>query len=102
MGAPTSNLGCQLQTGSNILTVGLCNDSSSPNSTEFWTQTNDFRGSLFTTKRANVLPGQVARFDSLPSAAPFNGPRIKSLGLIGRNSAANTANFHQQLMGIGS
>jgi hypothetical protein len=100
--SPTSNLGCQLQTGSNLLTVGICNDTASINSTEFWTQTNDFRGSLFTTKRTSIAPGQVGRFDALPSAPPFDGPSVKSLGVIGRNSTANAVNFHQQLMGSGS
>src|SRR5438045_9778734 len=57
-----NNIGCALQSGADQLTVGICNDTASINSTEFFTQTNDLRGSLFTTARTSVAPGRVGQF----------------------------------------
>jgi hypothetical protein len=99
--APTSSVGCAIQSGAKLLTVGICNDTASINPTEFWTQRNDIRGNFSAVRRANVAPGGVGRFDELPIPAPFTAFN-HSLGVIGRNSTANTANAHRQVMGIGS
>jgi hypothetical protein len=98
---PTTNINCSLQHGKYELTVGICNDTASVNSTEFWTQTNDVRGSRFTTQRTSVAPGMTGRFTTLPLPPPFDRPGIRSLGVIGRNSTANVANFHRQLSALG-
>jgi hypothetical protein len=97
---PTSNLNCTLQSGEVEMTVGICNDTASLDSTEFFTQANDLRGSRFTTQRTSVAPGRAGRFSVLPLPPPFDRPGVVSLGVIGRNSAANLVNFHRQLAGI--
>jgi hypothetical protein len=100
--SPNTNLECELQHGDDMLTVGLCNDTESRDSTEFWTQTSEIRSSVRTsTQRGSVAPGQAGRFDVFPLPEPFNIPGASSLAVIGRNSSANPSNFHVQMMGIG-
>jgi len=99
VGVPTNNVGCGIQPGARLLTVGICNDTASINSAEFWTQRNDLRGNISTVQRTSVAPGGVGRFDELPIPPPFTSIN-HSLGVTGRNSAANAANFHRQLMGV--
>jgi hypothetical protein len=97
---PSSNLGCARHDTDEELTVGICNDTASTNPTEFWTQTNNPLNRT-TTKRANVPPGGIGRFTILPAVFPFIFSDLVGLGVIGRNSTANVANFHRQRTGRG-
>jgi len=99
--SPTTNLNCLRQNNRNELTVGICNDTASANSTEFWTQFNaPAAGLLQTIQRTSVAPGSVGRYSVLPSTGAFSCS-CYGLGVIGRNSTANTANFHRQVSGLG-
>lgn len=97
----TSDAGCVRIQGKNELTVGLCNDTASANSTEFWTQVNPARSTPTSTQRTSVAPGRAGRFTILPVPPPLDTAFITGLAVIGRNSTANVANFHRQLSAIG-
>jgi len=94
----TSNLGCARQDSNKELTVGICNDSASVNPTEFFVQTSNPLNRT-TQTRPSVPSNQIGRFTIRPSSPVFL--QIISLGVIGRNSTANTANFHRQVAGLG-
>ncbi|MEO8178812.1 MAG: hypothetical protein ABI895_08270 [Deltaproteobacteria bacterium] len=94
----TSNLGCALQDNNKELTVGICNDSASVDPTEFFVQRSNPLNRT-TQTRPSVPKNQIGRFTIRPSSPVFQG--IIGLGVIGRNSTANTANFHRQVMGLG-
>lgn len=97
--ALTTPLGCVKQDNRDERVVGICNDTASANSTEFWTQINGPLGSITTTQRTSVAPGSVGRFSMLPATDVFGF--FNGLGVIGRNSTANAANFHRLRSGIG-
>jgi hypothetical protein len=97
---PGNSLGCVLHRNDIELTVGICNDTASTNTTEFWTQTNNPLGRT-TTQRTSVPVGKVGRFTIPPAHPPMVFDAIIGLGVIGRNSTANVANAHRQHSGLG-
>jgi hypothetical protein len=92
----TPDVGCAFVPGHDLLTVGICNDTASVDSAEFWTAANDARGNRFVRQRTSVAPGQVGRFDALPLAPPFQNLG-RSLAVISRNSVAHLVNAHRQV-----
>jgi hypothetical protein len=87
--------GCSTFSVDKQLSVGLCNDSASPNSTEFYTRKADSVGSSVTT-RTSVAANSAGRFMILPSVLGL----ARSLAVIGRN-VVNDPNNHQQRTGVG-
>lgn len=96
--AQVSALGCERHIRDKELTVGLCNDSASIQSTEFYTSIFDIVHGPSTTFRSNVSPNGIGRF-TLPPTTVIGGAR--DLAVRGRNSASNVINFHRQFTGVG-
>lgn len=96
--SPNTNIGCARLSNKTELTVGICNDSASTRSTEFWTQINRPLGVMDITQRANVAPGTARRFTILRATGEGPFGFFYGLGVIGLNPGRD---FHRQISGQG-
>jgi hypothetical protein len=85
---------CEQLPATRLLTVGLCNDSTSTNGAEFFSEIHMGLVKVI-TPRGSVLPNQISRVSVQPDPSPQAAAR--GAAVFGRNSTLNAINFHRQI-----
>ncbi len=89
---------CESLPATRLLTVGLCNDSASSNSVEFFSEIHTPPIALV-IPRGTVTPNSIGRVSVQPDPSPQAPAR--GAAVFGRNSTFNSNNFHRQITGVG-
>lgn len=89
---------CEQLPPTRLLTVGLCNDSASSNSVEFYYEIHTAPVGLIISQ-GTVSPNSIGRVSVQPDPSP--GAPARGAAVFGRNNASASNNFHRQITGVG-